>query len=66
MLGGGTLLPVHWGTFNLALHDWDEPAETLVTLAPARGARVITPPVGLAVEPARVESVTPWWRDFAP
>ncbi len=65
MLGGGTLLPVHWGTFNLALHDWDEPAETLVTLAPARGARVITPPVGLAVEPARVEGVTPWWRDLA-
>jgi len=66
MLGGGTLLPVHWGTFNLALHDWDEPAETLVALAPSRGARVITPPVGLAVEPARVEGVTPWWRDFAP
>ena len=33
MLGGGTLLPVHWGTFNLGLHPWDEPAETLLTLA---------------------------------
>ena len=30
MLGGGTLLPVHWGTFDLALHEWDEPAETLL------------------------------------
>ena len=29
LLGGGPLLPVHWGTFNLALHPWDEPAETL-------------------------------------
>ena len=36
MLGGGTLLPVHWGTFNLALHAWDEPAETLVELAAER------------------------------
>ena len=34
LLGGGPLLPVHWGTFNLALHPWDEPAETLLELAP--------------------------------
>lgn len=62
MLGGGTLLPVHWGTFNLALHDWDEPAETLVTLAGERGARVITPPIGRVFEPERLEGPTPWWR----
>jgi hypothetical protein len=30
MLGGGTFLPIHWGTFDLALHTWEEPAETLV------------------------------------
>lgn len=36
MLGGGALMPVHWGTFNLALHAWYEPAETLVTLARAQ------------------------------
>jgi L-ascorbate metabolism protein UlaG (beta-lactamase superfamily) len=63
MLGGGTLLPVHWGTFNLALHAWDEPAETLVSLASERGLRVITPRLGAAVEPSRHEGVTPWWRE---
>ncbi len=63
MLGGGTLLPVHWGTFNLALHAWDEPAETLVTLASAQGARVVTPRLGAAVELDRVEGATPWWRE---
>ncbi len=63
MLGGGTLLPVHWGTFKLALHAWDEPAETLLALAPSRGARVITPRLGAPVEPARVEGPTPWWRE---
>lgn len=31
MLGGGTLLPVHWGTFDLALHAWNEPAKTLLS-----------------------------------
>ena len=38
LLGGGTFLPVHWGTFNLALHAWDEPAETLVKLAEAQSS----------------------------
>jgi hypothetical protein len=32
-LGGGTFLPIHWATFDLALHLWDEPAETLLALA---------------------------------
>lgn len=63
MLGGGTLLPVHWGTFNLALHAWNEPPETLVALAAQRGARVITPRLGDVVEPSELEGPTPWWRE---
>ncbi|WNG13682.1 MBL fold metallo-hydrolase [Cystobacter fuscus] len=62
LLGGGTLLPVHWGTFNLALHAWDEPAETLLRLGSERGARLVMPRAGAPVEPSRVEGVEPWWR----
>lgn len=62
MLGGGTLLPVHWGTFNLAFHAWDDPAETLYTLAAERGARILTPRPGGVVEPAHAERPEPWWR----
>ena len=28
-LRGGLLIPVHWATFNLALHDWAEPVNRL-------------------------------------
>ena len=63
LLGGGAFLPVHWGTFALALHDWDEPAETLFALAPKQAARLVMPRLGEAVEPSRVEGVTPWWRE---
>ncbi len=66
MLGGGTLLPVHWGTFDLALHGWDEPAETLVSRAEALGIHVITPRLGRAVEPVQLDRVDPWWREVAP
>jgi len=62
LLGGGKLLPVHWGTFNLALHAWDEPAETLLRLAPQKNAQLVMPHIGESVEPARAEQVTPWWR----
>ena len=63
LLGGGAFLPVHWGTFSLAMHAWDEPAETLLALGPQQGAQLVMPRLGEAVEPSRAEAVTPWWRE---
>lgn len=65
MLGGGTLLPIHWGTFDLALHSWEEPAETLLTMAEAAGVRVVTPPIGRPIEPSLETGATPWWRKIS-
>ena len=62
MLGGGALLPIHWGTFNLALHPWDEPIETLLRLAPQSKSRLIVPRLGEAVEPAEDNPLETWWR----
>jgi L-ascorbate metabolism protein UlaG (beta-lactamase superfamily) len=62
LLGSGALLPIHWGTFNLAVHPWDEPAETILRQAPAFGTRLVMPHIGEPVEPAHVERVEPWWR----
>ncbi|MFZ5550742.1 MAG: MBL fold metallo-hydrolase [Pseudomonadota bacterium] len=62
LLGGGAFLPIHWGTFALALHDWDEPAETLLAQAPGLGTPLVMPRLGEPVEPSRAEIVTPWWR----
>ncbi len=62
MLGGGTLLPVHWGTFDLALHAWDQPAETLAQHASRGGLHLVTPRLGRPIEPEHVERLDPWWR----
>jgi L-ascorbate metabolism protein UlaG (beta-lactamase superfamily) len=62
LLGGGPFLPVHWGTFCLAMHAWDQPAETLLKLGPKAGAQLVMPRLGEPVEPARAERVEPWWR----
>src|SRR5262245_59000877 len=62
LLGGGPFLPVHWGTFALATHDWDQPAETLLALGPRKGAQLVMPRLGEPVEPAHAREATPWWR----
>jgi L-ascorbate metabolism protein UlaG (beta-lactamase superfamily) len=59
---GGLLMPVHWGTFSLAMHAWDEPVERLLELAPQAAAQLLMPLLGQPVEPAHTESVKPWWR----
>ena len=62
LLGGGPFLPIHWGTFSLAMHAWDQPAETLLELGPKAGAQLVMPRLGEPVEPSHAERVEPWWR----
>jgi L-ascorbate metabolism protein UlaG (beta-lactamase superfamily) len=55
------MLPVHWGTFNLAFHDWFEPPERLMKAGAGRIAFVI-PRAGEIVDVGRPASVETWWR----
>jgi len=65
LLGSGALLPVHWGTFSLALHAWNEPAETLWRLAEEQRVRILTPQLGAPFEPGQIDVPQPWWREIA-
>jgi L-ascorbate metabolism protein UlaG (beta-lactamase superfamily) len=62
LLGGGPFLPIHWGTFSLAMHAWDQPAERLLELAEKGGVPLVMPRLGEPVEPSHLNDVTPWWR----
>jgi L-ascorbate metabolism protein UlaG (beta-lactamase superfamily) len=62
LLGNGAFLPIHWGTFALAMHAWDQPAEVLYELGPKQGVPLLMPRLGEPVEPAHVGNVSPWWR----
>jgi Predicted Zn-dependent hydrolases of the beta-lactamase fold len=64
---GGILLPVHWGGFTLALHDWNDPALRVTAEAEKQGVPVWIPRIGEAVylEQDR-EGWSPdpsWWKD---
>jgi L-ascorbate metabolism protein UlaG (beta-lactamase superfamily) len=61
-LRGKALLPIHWGTFNLAFHSWDEPADRVVAAALANGTRLFVPRPGESIEPSGAPRVDPWWK----
>ena len=60
----GVLLPIHWGTFNLALHPWAEPGEWTADEGEAVGQAVATPRPGEPFEPGGDLTTDPWWRPF--
>ncbi|MET8163901.1 MBL fold metallo-hydrolase [Streptomyces sp. NPDC005329] len=63
---GGVMLPIHWGTFNLATHAWTDPGEGTLAAARAVGARAALPRPGEPFEPgAETVPGEPWWRDVA-
>lgn len=62
LLNSDTLFPVHWGTFNLALHGWTEPIEELLALQKQRQFKLHYPAPGKRIaldDPAAGEY---WWR----
>jgi L-ascorbate metabolism protein UlaG (beta-lactamase superfamily) len=58
----GVLLPIHWGTFNLAPHAWAEPGEWTRHAGEAAGQAVALPRPGEPFEPARALPTEAWWR----
>jgi len=57
----GLLVPIHWGTFRLAPHRWDEPVERLLAAADAAGVATAVPKPGGRVQPD-VAAAAAWWR----
>ncbi|MGA4838506.1 MBL fold metallo-hydrolase [Streptomyces sp. G45] len=62
----GVLLPIHWGTFNLAPHAWAEPGEGTLAAARSEGVAVALPIPGEPFEPSSgAVPGAPWWREVA-
>jgi L-ascorbate metabolism protein UlaG (beta-lactamase superfamily) len=60
-LQGKLMMPIHWGTFNLALHAWDEPIKQLLKYAAEKNIELFIP------EPGKPTEVTGphhsnWWK----
>ena len=62
---GKILVPLHWATFDLALHPWYEPIERALKAAEIENVTMITPIIGSQVS---LKSIPPgynfWWREL--
>jgi hypothetical protein len=61
-LKGKVLHPIHWGTFNLALHPWYEPMERLSIAANYKNIKIATPIVGETTIYGNRLPVARWWE----
>jgi len=61
-LRGKIMMPIHWGTFNLAPHAWYEPIERLIGYAKEKHIELFVPEPG---KPTEVKPfVSGWWKKY--
>jgi hypothetical protein len=53
-------MPIHWGLFDLALHPWKQPIETIW---PVEGLKLWSPTPGVPSDVMAGEELrSEWWR----
>ncbi|MCQ6567417.1 MBL fold metallo-hydrolase [Bacillus mycoides] len=61
---GELLVPIHWGAFTLALHEWSDPIERVTKEANRLGVNIATPQIGEAITLQSKDYPTAaWWRE---
>ncbi len=61
-LRGRQMMPIHWGLFNLAFHDWWQPVERLQEVAAEKGISLFLPEPGAPAEVGELLLDTQLWR----
>lgn len=59
-LRGKYLLPIHWGAYDLAFHEWDEPISRAAAAARAENIEIQTPRQGQELIPGKTRT-SAWW-----
>ena len=63
-LKGKFLVPVHWGMFNLAIHNWYDPIQESVKYSSKYNINLMTPKLGQLVNLDQKIVFDYWWLDF--
>ncbi len=62
-LKGGVLVPIHFGAFTLAFHDWNDPIERVVKAAKEYEIKYATPKIGETINISTGEYPNSiWWK----
>ena len=62
---GELLLPIHWGAFTLALHEWSDPIERVTKEAKRLEVKITTPQIGESITLKSTDyPLSTWWREI--
>ena len=63
-LKGRYLVPVHWGMFNLAIHNWYDPIQESVKFSKIHDVKLMTPKLGQLISLEEQTMTTDWWSNL--
>ena len=61
-LGGDYLVPIHWGMFDLSVHNWYDPPREITKRAKAADIKLITPRLGAIIPLSDPPLYDSWWE----
>lgn len=56
------MMPIHWGAFKLAPHDWKDPIERVTKEADLKNVKITTPTIGERFAIKNPVLNNPWWE----
>ena len=61
-LNSNIIMPIHYGSFKLSTHPWDDPLERFVQESENKNIKYITPMIGETINYNDNISTSYWWR----
>ena len=59
------MMPIHWGAFTLALHEWTDPVERVTVAAKKLNIHLVTPRIGEPIDLTQeAKPSSTWWREI--
>lgn len=62
-IGADIMLPIHWGSFTLSPHAWDDPIKRLLKAAEGKDVIIATPRVGESLVLGEEVPRNSWWTE---
>ena len=59
---GENLIPIHWGMFTLAMHNWFDPPVEIEKRAKEQNISLITPIIGQVIDMENLIVSESWWE----
>lgn len=56
-------MPIHWGAFTLALHEWNDSPKRVTAAAEKLGIPIITPIIGETMQLNALAPLNKWWEE---